>query len=242
MSDAGIRSVAGASEKYPPPGDFSAKAHIVSLADYERMYRRSIEQPEAFWGEVAADFHFYKKWDRVLDWQPPFAKWFAGGTTNISYNCLERQIARGRGNHTAILWQGEPVGAGGQPKDIRRISYQQLLSEVCRFANALRTLGVKSGDRVTLYMPMVPERVIPMLACARIGAPHSVIFAGFSAQAIADRLVDAQSHFVITADGGWRRGTIVPLKANVDEACKLTGLVQKVVVLRRCENEIAWSP
>ena len=130
MNEAGITSMAGAAQKFPPPRHFSTQAHISGLAEYEQLYRRSIDDPEAFWAEVAADFHFYKSWDRVLDWQPPFAKWFVGGSTNVSFNCLERQIQRGRGDHTAILWEGEPIAADGGPKEIRRITYQQLLSEV----------------------------------------------------------------------------------------------------------------
>jgi acetyl-CoA synthetase len=212
------------------------------MADYERQYRRSLDDPEGFWGEIAAGFHFFRKWDRVLRWDPPFAQWFVGGQTNISYNCLERQVEQGRGDHTALLWEGEPVDATGAPAEVRRISYRELLVEVCRLANGLRSIGVSKGDRVTLYMPMVPELAIAMLACARIGAPHSVIFGGFSAQAIVDRLQDAESNVVITADGGWRRGSIVPLKENVDEACGLTDLVKKVVVYRRCGQGVPMTP
>ncbi len=229
------------SSKYPPPPGFAAQAHIRTLEEYQTLYDRSIHDAEGFWSEVAADTHFFRKWDRVLQWDLPFAKWFVGSQTNLSYNCLDQQIAQGRGDHTAILWEGEPVDAGGRPKEVRRISYRELLSEVCKLANALRRLGVEKDDRVTIYMPMVPELAVAMLACARIGAPHSVIFGGFSAQAITDRLQDAESHYVITADGGWRRGKIVPLKANVDEACGMTDLVRKVVVLRRCGNDVAWS-
>ncbi len=206
------------------------------------MHRRSIEDPEGFWGEVASDFHFFRKWERVLQWDLPNAKWFVGAETNISFNCLDLQIQRGRGDHTAILWEGEPTDASGKPKEIVRLSYRELLEQVCRFANALRGLGVEKGDRVTIYMPMVPELPIAMLACARIGAPHSVIFGGFSAQAIADRLTDADSRVIITADGGYRRGKIVPLKANVDEACGMVGSIKSVVVLRRCGNDISMTP
>ncbi|HUN82429.1 MAG TPA: acetate--CoA ligase [Phycisphaerae bacterium] len=244
MTEAAITSVAGAAEKFPPPPKFAEKAHIPSLAAYEQLYRRSLENPQDFWAEVAADFHFFKKWDQVLDWQPPNARWFVNATTNVSYNCLDLQIARGRGDHTAILWEAEPCepSSSGLKPQVSSLTYKQLLAETCRFANALKSLGVKKGDRVTLYMPMVPELAIAMLACARIGAPHSVIFGGFSAQAIADRVEDAKSNIIITADGGYRRGSIVPLKANVDEACTLTDLVKKVVVLKRVSNEITWNP
>src|SRR5262249_42692542 len=155
-------------------------------------------------------------------WDLPFAKWFVGGKTNVCFNCLDLQIERGRGDHTAILWESEPTDEQARPRDVRRITYKQLLADVCRFANALKQIGVRKGDRVTLYMPMVPELVVAMLACARIGAPHSVIFGGFSAPAIVDRVNDADSHVVITADGGWRRGQVVPLKEAVDEAATLT--------------------
>ncbi len=229
---------AGSAEKFAPPADFSAQAHIKSMAEYQALHKRSIEDPEGFWGEVAADFHFFKKWDRVLEWNEPFAKWFVGSTTNVSYNCLEHQIARGRGDHVAILWEGELVNDKGEPTEVVRLTYNDLLKEVCKFANGLKKLGVKKGDRVTLYMPMIPQLAIAMLACARIGAPHSVIFGGFTAQAIVDRLVDAESHYVITADGGYRRGKIVPLKKNVDDACAMTDLVKKVIVYKRAGNDV----
>ncbi|MCG8406119.1 MAG: acetate--CoA ligase [Phycisphaerales bacterium] len=228
-------------QKFTPDAEFSAQAHLKSQEDYETLYKRSIDDPEAFWSEVAADCHFFKKWDRVLQWNSPFAKWFVGAETNVSYNCLEHQINQGRGDHTAILWEGEPTNQDGSPKEVVQLSYKTLLAEVCKFANGLKKLGISRGDRVTLYMPMIPELAIAMLACARIGAPHSVIFGGFSAQAIADRLQDADSHYVITADGGWRRNKVVPLKSNVDEACGMTKLVKKVVVYKRCGNDIDWN-
>jgi len=177
--------------------------------------------------------HWFTPYERVLTWQPPDARWFVGGTTNMAYNCLDLQVERGRGDHPAIVWEGEPG-------DTRTISYQALRDDVSRFANVLKSQGVKKGDRVTIYMPMVPELVVAMLACARTGAPHSIIFGGFSATAIADRVEDAQSRIVITADGGWRRGMVVPLKHNVDEAAKLCSLIQKVIVLKRCGNDIDW--
>jgi acetyl-CoA synthetase len=223
---------------YPPPADFAAKAHVKSPAEYEAIYKKSIQDPEGFWGQIAADFPFFKKWDKVLEWKLPFAKWFVGGTLNASYFCLDHQIKKDRGSHTAILWEGELVDAKGNPTEVRKLTYTELLKEVCKFANGLKKLGVKKGDRVTLYMPMIPELAIAMLACARIGAVHSVIFGGFAAQAIVDRLEDAQSHVIITADGSYRRGKVVPLKDNVDEACKLTDLVKTVVTFKRAGNPV----
>ncbi|HWL92600.1 MAG TPA: AMP-binding protein, partial [Phycisphaerae bacterium] len=227
-------------QMHPPPTAFAAEAHVKSIEEYEAEYRHSIENPDEYWSEIAAGNHFFKKWDRVVQWNPPFAKWFVNAETNISYNCLDYQIEQGRGDHPAIIWEGEPVSADGTPKEIRRLTYWELLVEVCRFANALTKLGVEKGDRVTIYMPMVPELAIAMLACARIGAPHSVIFGGFSGQAIADRVQDADSHVIVTADGGYRRGAIVPLKQNVDEACKLTDLIEQVIVFRRTGERVNW--
>lgn len=242
MSEAtSIKSIMTETRKFAPPPAFAASAHFKSLDEFEAQYRRSIEDPDGFWAEVAADFHFFKKWDRVLEWNLPDAKWFVGGQTNVSYNCLDLQIERGRGDHTAILWEGEPCDASGKPTEVRQLTYRQLRDEVCRFANVLRNLGVAKGDRVTLYMPMIPELAIAMLACARIGAPHSVIFGGFTAQAIADRVIDAQSKVVVTCDGGWRRGQIVPLKTNVDEATKLTDLIRTIVVYKRCGNDVTMK-
>ncbi|MFN0135078.1 MAG: acetate--CoA ligase [Phycisphaerae bacterium] len=212
--------------KFAPPASFSAAAHVKSLDEYRAIYARSIADPEAFWAEAAASLHWFRKWDRVLDWNLPSAKWFVGGKTNLSYNCLDRHIASGLGDKTAILFEGEPG-------DIRRASYRELHADVCRFANVLKTLGVKKGHRVTIYMPMTPELAVAMLACARIGAAHSVIFGGFSVQAIVDRVTDAQSHIVITADGGWRRGKVVPLKENVDQAAEQCDLIKTVVVYQR---------
>jgi len=240
---------------FPPSPEFSAKARIKSRAEYDKLHRESIDRPEEFWGKQAEALSWFRKWDRVLEWNVPNSKWFVGGKINVSYNCLDVQIEKGRGDKTAILWEGEPQvtreyedravefsmdgkSANGAKYEVRRISYQQLKDDVCRFANGLKKLGVKKGDRVTIYMPMIPEAAVAMLACTRIGAPHSVIFGGFSSQAIADRVEDAQSHFVITADGGHRRGQIVALKANVDEALKKTSLARKVIVLKHCDAPI----
>ncbi|MCG3125850.1 MAG: Acetyl-coenzyme A synthetase [Phycisphaerae bacterium] len=223
----GIDSIMKEGRKFPPPADFARQAHISTEARYRELYDRSIKDPDGFWLAMAREnHHWFKAPTRGLEWKSPDLRCFADGTTNLSFNCLDRQIELGRGDHTAILFEGEPG-------DVRKISYRELRDEVCRLANVLKKLGVKKGDRITLYMPMIPELAIAMLACARIGAPHSVIFGGFTSQAIADRLQDAGSHVVITADGGWRRGKIVPLKENVDAAADLTGMVKTVIVYER---------
>lgn len=210
--------------------------------EYERLYRKSIKKPEIFWGRVAENLHWYKRWNKVLKWKCPDAKWFMGGTTNISYNCLDRQIALGHGSKIAILWEGESERVAHKGGQVRKITYNELRDLVSRCANGLKKRGVKKGDRVTIYMPMVPEAIVAMLACARIGAPHSVIFAGFSSGAILERIEDASSEVVITADGGWRRGAIVPLKNNVDEALSHTKKVKTVIVLKNTMSPITMVP
>jgi acetyl-CoA synthetase len=216
---------------FPPPAEFSAKAHIKSLEEYERIYAEAAADPEAFWGKIARDLHWFEPWTKVLEWNAPWAKWFDGGKINLSYNCLDRHAASSRCDKTAILWEGEPG-------DTRALTYAQLLSEVERFANALKDLGVAKGDRVAIYMGMVPELAIAMLACARIGAVHSVIFGGFSANAIVDRVNDQLSSIVITQDSSWRRGTQFPLKATVDEALASCPSVKSVVVYQRTSTKI----
>ena len=234
-SDTGIQSTMKETRRFAPPAGWEGRAHIADEAQYLAMYKRSIDSPDEFWLEAALKNHFwFKKPTKGLEWERPFLKCFADGQTNLSYNCLDHQIDQGRGEHVAILWEGEPG-------DVRKLTYSELRDEVCRFANVLKKLGVSKGERVTLYMPMIPELAIAMLACARIGAPHSVIFGGFTAQAIADRLQDADSRVVITADGGWRRGKVVDLKASVDQACEMTGMVKTVVVYRRCENDVTMT-
>jgi acetyl-CoA synthetase len=242
QSQAAIESVLQENRMFPPSSDFSRKARLTSWQEYERLYRKSIDDPEKFWGEVAKNLHWFKKWDQVLEWNPPFAKWFVGGKTNLSYNCLDRQIEQGRADKTAILWEGEPEKSPGNGGQVQRITFSQLKDDVCRLANGLKHLGVKRGDRVTIYLPMIPQAVVAMLACARIGAPHSVIFGGFSAQAIADRVEDAKSEIIITADGGWRRGAVVPLKKNVDEALTKTDLVKTVIVLEHTGSPVEMTP
>ncbi|MCB9842622.1 MAG: acetate--CoA ligase [Phycisphaeraceae bacterium] len=237
-SGSSIESVLHETRKFPPAAGFSKSAHMGSMEQYRREYERSIRDPEGFWGEVAGELDWFTKWAKVLDWKAPDAKWFVGGKTNICHNCVDRQVEAGFGAEPAIIWEGEPTGSGGP--EVRRISYADLKRDVSRMANVLRSLGVGKGDIVTIYMPMVPELAVAMLACARIGAPHSIIFGGFSAQAIADRVVDAGSRVIITADGGWRRGQIVPLKENVDAACTQTDLIDHVIVLERTGQQIAW--
>jgi len=241
-TDVGIESILVENRVFPPPASFSAAAHVQSLDQYRAMHRRSLDDPEGFWGEQARRLDWMKPFTRVVDWDPraPMdARWFVDGCTNLSHNCLDRQVNAGLGDQVALIWEGEPIGPSGSP-EIRRLTYAELLRETCRFANALKALGVKKGEIVTIYMPMVPELAIAMLACARIGAPHSVIFGGFSAQAIADRVHDASSRVIVTADGGWRRGQIVPLKENVDAACTQVKTIEHVIVLRRTGQQVAW--
>jgi acetyl-CoA synthetase len=250
-----IESVLTEKRIFNPPADFDQTiggAHIKSMEQYRAMHQRSLDDPEGFWGEIAKELDWFSPWKNVLEWNCPDTKWFVGGTTNLCHNCVDRQVKAGLGDQTAIIWEGEPeqpqVPKSTKPQvhndggfEIRRLTYSDLLRETSRLANVLKQLGVKKGDVVTLYMGMVPELAIAMLACARIGAAHSVIFGGFSAQAIVDRVKDAQSRLIITCDGAWRRGKIVPLKDNVDAACAETDLVQNVIVLRRCENPVNWK-
>ena len=231
---------------FPPPREFSRKAHISSLARYRRLYQESIRSPEKFWGKQAAnELIWFKPWKKVLQWKEPFAKWFVGGRLNVSVNCLDRWLGTPVSNRAALIWEGEPA-TDGRPGEERVLTYRQMHREVCRFANVLKRNGVRPGDRVLIYLPMVPEAAIAMLACARIGAVHSVVFGGFSAQSVADRIHDSQARLVITADGGFRRGSVVQLKKNVDEALALKDAqgnllartIEKVIVLRRANNEI----
>ena len=216
---------------FPPSAEFSAAAGIGSMEAYQELYDRAKNDPEKFWGEIAKEeLHWFEPFTEVYSRDGDVASWFAGGKTNISYNCLDRNIAAGNGDRVAIIWEGEPG-------DVRQLTYKQLHAEVCKFASALKGLGTEVGDVVSIYMPMTPELAIAMLACARIGAIHSVIFAGFSAEAIADRNNDAKAKIQLTSDGLYRRGKILPLKETVDEALKKSPTVEKCVVLRRCEND-----
>ncbi len=216
---------------FQPPKAFAEKARVGDLKRYREIYEASIEDPESFWAAEAAELRWQRPWDQVLEWNPPFAKWFLGGKINVSENCVDRHLSAGHRNKAAIIWEGEPG-------EVRTLTYQQLHREVCRFANALKARNIAAGDRVIIYMPMVPEAAIAMLACARIGAVHSVVFGGFSAESIRDRVQDSGAIAVITADGGYRRGGIVPLKANVDEAVKGVDTIHTVFVLERTKNEI----
>src|SRR5213596_3694260 len=216
---------------FKPAKEFSAKARIKSLDQYRRMYRESIKSPEKFWAREANELVWAKRWRKVMQWKPPFAQWFIGGKLNLSENCLDRHLTTHRRNKAAILWEGEPG-------EKRTLTYQQLHREVCRFANVLKRNRIGKGDRVIIYLPTIPEAAISMLACARIGAVHSVVFGGFSADSIRDRIHDSGAIAVITADGSYRRGAIVPLKKNVDQALRDGTSVRRVIVFRRAANDI----
>ncbi|HUR97504.1 MAG TPA: acetate--CoA ligase [Pyrinomonadaceae bacterium] len=232
MSDASeIESILHESRMFPPSKEFSASAHIKSFEEYKKIYDEAAADPTAFWAKQAESLDWFRKWDTVLEWNEPFSKWFVGGKLNISYNCLDRHLATHRRDKTAIIWEGEP---GEQ----RTFTYEQLHEQVCRFANVLKSLGVLTGDRVALYMPLVPELAIAMLACARIGATHTVIFGGFSADAIRDRVNDGQCKAIVTADGGYRRGKEIRLKEIVDSAAEQCPSVENVVVFRRTGSPI----
>jgi acetyl-CoA synthetase len=227
-----IESTLNEERVFPPPAQFAARARIKSMDEYERLRAEAASDPDAFWARMAEEeLHWFKRWDKVLNWEPPHAEWFVNGTTNVSYNCLDRHLSTERRTKTALLWEGEP---GEQ----RAFTYEELHREVCRFANVLKKLGVAKGDRVALYMPLIPELAISMLACSRIGATHSVVFGGFSAEALKDRINDAGCKLVVTADGGFRRGSEVKLKAAVDEALKETPTIEACVVVRRTGSQV----
>ncbi len=230
-----IESVLQETRKLAHPESFSAHANIKSEAEYQKMWDRAKDDPAGFWGDMAENLDWFEKWDKVLDGEMPDTKWFVGGKLNASYNCIDRHLKTWRKNKAAIIWEGEPG-------DTRVLTYQDLHREVCKFANVLKQLGVGQGDRVTLYMPMIPELAIAMLACARIGATHSIIFGGFSADAVAERNNDAQAKLVVTADAGWRRGKEVSLKVAVDESLEKSPSVEKVVVVQRTGGEVTMVP
>ena len=242
----GITSILHEERVFPPPKQFSRRAHIKSLAAYRKLYHESIKSPERFWAKQAKnELVWYKPWKKVLQWKEPFAKWFVGGQLNVSDNCLDKWLGTATANKAALIWEGEPA-TEGKPGEERVLTYKQLHREVCRFANVLKRNGVRKGDRVLIYLPMVPEAAVAMLACARVGAVHSVVFGGFSAQSVADRIFDSQARLVITADGGFRRGSVVQLKKSVDEALTLKDAegnllaksIERVIVLRRANNEV----
>ncbi len=221
---------------YAPSAEFVKHAHVKGMEGYRALYQRSLDHPEEFWGELAEkELFWFEKWSSVFEWHPPFVKWFAGGKTNAAYNCLDRHLTTPRKNKVAIVWEGEP---GEQ----RLISYQELHRLVCRFANVLKGRGLKTGDRVIIYMGMVPELPVAMLACARLGIIHSVIFGGFSAEALKTRIQDLNAQAVVTADGAWRRGKEVRLKDAVDEALEECPTVRDVIVLRRTASGVSMQP
>jgi acetyl-CoA synthetase len=222
-SEQAIEALLAEQRTFPPSPEFVAHANLKD----DSIYKRAEADFEAFWAEEAKSLDWYKPFDTVLEWDLPFAKWFTGGQINVAYNCLDRHVKAGRGDRVAYYWEGEPEG------DRRTITYKELLDEVCQTANALKELGIKRGDVVAIYMPMIPELPIAMLACARIGAPHNVVFGGFSANALSDRINDSSAKLVITADGGFRRGHAAGLKVNVDEALKTTSTVKHVLVVER---------
>jgi acetyl-CoA synthetase len=229
-----IENVLHENRHFPPPRDFAQKARLSKEADYQRMLRESIDDPERFWARIAGELPWMRPFTKVLDWSgAPVAKWFVGGQLNASAVCLDQHVAR-RGHKRAIVWEGEPG-------DTRTLTYSELHLEVCRVANALKERGVKKGDRVAIYLPMIPEAAIAMLACARIGAAHSVVFGGFSAQALRDRIQDGGCTAVITADGSFRRGAVLALKPQVDEALVGTEGVHTVLVVKRARNAVAWT-
>jgi len=231
VSSATIDSLLKEKEQYPPPEAFRRQAWVQD----PKILQEAEKDPLTWWAEQAKELHWFKKWDRVLDWKPPFAKWFVGGTLNVSYNCLDRHVTSARRNKAAIVWEGEPG-------EKRTYTYHQLWREVNKLANVLKGLGVKRGDRVTIYLPMIPELPIAMLACARLGAPHSVIFGGFSSKAVHDRVEDAESEVIVTADASYRRGGLVQLKKAVDEGIADLSIVRHVVVFKRAGTEVAMTP
>jgi acetyl-CoA synthetase len=231
MTDETLSNLLHEDRRFEPPAELARDANVK-----EEAYERAAADPEAFWAEAAERLDWDTRWDRVLDWDnPPFAKWYVGGRLNAAYNCVDRHVEAGRGDKVAFHWVGEP------DDDTRDITYAELKDQVCQAANALTELGVQTGDRVAIYMPMIPETVVAMLACARIGAPHTVVFGGFSSSALRDRIQDCDARVVITADGGYRRGEPSALKPAVDEACEQCPDVRHVLVVKRTGQEIAWD-
>jgi acetyl-CoA synthetase len=229
-SSPAIENLFSEARTFPPPDEFKADALVKDMS----LHERAEQDLEGFWTEQAERLRWTKPWDRVLEWDLPFAKWFVGGQLNVSDNCLDRHVDNGDGDKVAYHWEGEPG-------DTRTITYEELRDDVARFANALKSIGVQRGDRINIYMGMVPELPVAMLACARLGAAHSVVFGGFSADALRDRINDAEAKVLITQDEGWRAGKVVPLKQNADDAVADTPSIEKVVVLRRTGNDVPWD-
>jgi acetyl-CoA synthetase len=227
----GIEALSYELRKFPPSPGFVAAA----LVSDDSMYEEASADHEKFWDRQARELlDWNEPWTQVCEWDLPYSEWFVGGKLNVSFNCLDRHVLAGRGSKVAFFWEGEPG-------DSRTVTYADLLDEVQKFSNVLKSLGVEKGDRVNIYLPMIPEAAVAMLACARIGAAHSVVFGGFSSQALADRINDAEAKVLITADGGWRRGEVFPLKSQADDAVKLTSTIEHVVVVKRGGNDVAMQ-
>ncbi len=230
-----IHSVLIENRSFPPSAEFASRARVGSIEEYERLWTRAKDDPEGFWGEIAACLTWSKPWSRVLDWQPPHAQWFVDATLNAAENCVDRHCVGANRNKAAIIWEGEPG-------DRRVLRYQDLERETAKLANVLKRFGLRPGDVVAIYMPLVPEAVVAMLACARIGAPHTVVFGGFSAEALAGRIQDCGAKVLLTADGGWRRGKIVPLKEQADLALATCPTVENVIVYQRTAHKVGFEP
>ncbi|MDX2272287.1 MAG: acetate--CoA ligase [Cyanobacteriota bacterium] len=238
MENSPLESILQEQRIFPPPAEFARLAHIASLEQYQQLSQQAEADPQAFWGALAEqELHWFQPWQQVLHWDPPHAQWFVGGQLNLSYNCLDRHLAAGKGDKLALIWEGEPG-------DTRFFTYEELHRQVCQFANALKHLGVGKGDRVGIYLPMIPEAAMAMLACARIGAAHTVVFGGFSAEALKDRLRDAQAKLLVTADASWRKDSVVALKPQVDVALADGAVpsLEKVLVVHRAGDGVAMQP
>ncbi len=238
MNESSIESLVKEGRTINPPIDFSKNAHIKSISEYEKIYDQSIKNPEKFWGEIAEqNIDWFKKWDKVFSSNASdySYKWFEGGKLNVSYNCLDRHLKTDRKNKAALIWQGEPEN------ESRTFTYQQLHNEVCKFANVLKSKGIKKGDRVAIYLPMIPELAISMLACTRIGAVHSIVFGGFSADALATRIEDCKAKVLVASDGYYRGGKVIASKNNADAAVEKCSSVQSVIIVKRANNEVAMK-